>query len=175
MRRLRVFAIAAAAMLAIGGPSAAWAGHYSATFTGTVTDLEFNGFCNTSDFSSQCGVSGMCYCLTLQGRATGSLIGRTAKDGVTINITYDHGAPQVGWAGEAQCGPIYASAHIQGNRDVEELDFTGSMCMIVDVSFKPQSAPLAGNWGLTDKSGIRQGFGTVTGAINLSNFNAKQS
>jgi hypothetical protein len=177
MRRLSAFVLAAGLILVLGGAPQARAGQYFARFTGTVVDLETAGFCNTSDFSSQCPLSGVCDCITLQGRATGSIIGRTSKNNpVTINITYEAGAQgqQVGWTGKAQCAPIYGSAHIHGNRDIEEVDFTGSMCML-DPSVKPQRAPLAGTWGLTDLSGIHAGFGKVTGSLNLSNFNATQT
>ena len=176
MRRFGLLVITCAALFALATAAPVRAGHYSATFTGVVTNFTMAGFCNTdpSDFSNQCP-SGNCDCIELQGTVTGNIIGHTARGAVQVNITYDQGASQVGWAGEANCGPIYGAARITGNRDVEEIDFTGSMCLIVDTGFKPQTAPLAGNWGLTDISGIHKGFGTVRGAINLSDFTAKQS
>jgi hypothetical protein len=169
VRRLWGWAAVAAILF---GTGPAWAGQYTATFTGIVSSLTFAGFCGTSDFNSQCP-SGSCDCLELTGRATGNLIGHTAKDAAEIDITFDHGGPAVGWPPNAQCSPIYATAFIPGNRDSERIDFTGSMCML-DSNFKSHAAPIAGTWGLTDLSGIRVGFGKVTGTLNLFNFMAPQ-
>lgn len=165
--------VTAVAAILFGSVPAVWAASYSVTFTGIVSDLEFNGACYTSDFNSLCP-SGMCDCLELTGRATGDLIGHTIKGGAEIDITFDQGGPAVGWSPNAQCSPIYASAFLAGNRDSERLDITGSMCM-VDSSFSPHTGPVAGTWGLTDLSGIHVGFGKVTGTLNLFNFNAPQT
>ena len=135
--------------------------------------LNTNGFCGTSDFNSICP-SGMCDCLELTGRATGNLIGHTAKGAAEIDITFDLGGPAVGWSPNAQCSPIYASAFLQGNRDIEQLDFSGSMCL-VSSDFTPHTGPVVGTWGLTDKSGIKVGFGKVIGTLNFFNFDALQT
>jgi hypothetical protein len=159
-------------MLFGSGP-AAWAGSYSVTFTGIASSLAFAGACSTSDYNTVCP-TGMCGCLELSGRATGNLIGHTAKGGAEIDITFDQGVPAIGWSPNVQCWPIYASAWLPGNRDSERLDISGSMCAI-ETSFTPQTAPVAGTWGLTDDlSGIHVGFGKVTGTLNLFNFNAPQ-
>jgi hypothetical protein len=172
MRRLWSWAAVAAVIFGLGPTAEVRAGSYTATFIGTVSSLDFAGACGTSDFNNLCP-SGLCDCLELTGRATGNRIGHTAKGAAEIDITFDLGGPAVGWSPNAQCSPIYASAFLPGNRDSERIDFTGSLCML-DSNFAVHAAPIAGTWGLTDLSGIRVGFGKLTGTINLYNFNARQ-
>jgi len=172
VRRLCLWSAIAAILSGFGPAPAAWAAPYTATFISSSSVLNTTGFCGSSDFNSQCP-SGICDCLELTGRATGNVLGRTVKDGAEIDITFDLGGPAVGWSPNAQCSPIYASAFMPGNRDSERLDFTGSMCLL-DSNFKPRAAPLGGTWGLTDLSGIKVGFGKVTGKLNFYNFNVPQ-
>ena len=52
--------------------------------------------------------------------------------------------------------------------------FSGSMCL-VSSDFTPHTGPVVGTWGLTDKSGIKLGFGKVIGTLNFFNFDALQT
>jgi hypothetical protein len=98
-----------------------------------------------------------------QEKATGTLIGK-AEAG-EIQFTFLGGNEFLG-SGPGSCQPFFASAMIQGSKDVEQLDMTGAVCASND-SRKPKM-PVKGGYGITSSSHGHQGYGTLSGFINAN-------
>ncbi len=135
------------------------------TFKGTLQN-SLVGACNSTTYNSKCP-TGSCRCEiyfidpdTKSNKATGSLIGKAPT--AQLEITYDGGSSFVG-SGPGNCQPLFASALLPGDKDNEQLDFTGAFCSPLGSSSK---APLSGGFGIESSSGGHHGFGTFAGTID---------
>jgi hypothetical protein len=125
------------------------------------------GACATSVYNTICP-SGACRCEvyfidpdTKKDKATGTLIGKAP--GSEIDITFDGGSDFVG-TGPGLCQPFFASAFLPGDKDNQQLDFTGTECSPLKANSGQD--PLSGGFGIASSDNGHTGFGTLTGTIN---------
>ncbi|MBF6569232.1 MAG: hypothetical protein IVW54_10205 [Candidatus Binataceae bacterium] len=146
--------------------SQAWAGPVSVTFNGDLLNT-LGGACSTSAYNSQCLV-GPCICQEFENKkTTGNLIGKNTTEGDgEIDFTIDKGLKVGSSAGD--CSPFLASAFISGSKDIEQIDFNGTICSPPNPAAATAKQPIAGGWGMESSSHGHSAFGTVSGAAGFN-------